>query len=303
MRNLLLHAKKLSVTAAASLVLIFAGKAQETVLTHVGLLPAPLEESSGLIFTPRGLFSLADDMRPEVFVLDPASALIVQTVTVKDLKFKDKEALTADDEYLYIGDFGNNDGDRKDLKIVKVKLDDIGTDARTEVSGSVIAFHYPEQTDFNMKKKENDFDCEAMVAFGDSLYLFTKQRSDHRTTLYALPKTPGEYPAKKRGVFDSQGRVTDAALSPDGKTLLLLGYQKKHQFPFVWKITDFEDADFFSGRADYDLLSKFPVDWQTEGLAFKDNEVIFFSCEGSDDVKAGLYRAALKDLTDDGKGE
>lgn len=301
MRNLLLSAKKLSLIAAASFLLIFSGKAQETALTHVGLLPAPLEESSGLIFTPRGLFSLADDKRPEVFILDTATAFILQTVTVKDVKFKDKEALATDDEYLYIGDFGNNDGDRKDLKIVKVKLDDIGTDARAEVSGEVIAFHYPEQTEFKMKKKENDFDCEAMVALGDSLYLFTKQRSDHRTTLYVLPKTPGKHAAMKRGVFDSQGRITGAALSPDGKTLLLLGYQKKHHFPFVWKITDFEGANFFAGRADYDLLTKFPIDWQTEGIAFADGATIFLSCEGSGDVKAGLYRARLKDLTENGR--
>lgn len=298
MRKIPLHAKRLLLTAAAFVFTFFPGKAQDTFLLHIGLLPTPLEESSGLIFTEQGLFSLSDDKRPEVYILDAESAYVLKTVVVNGADFKDKEALAADDEYLYIGDFGNNDGDRKDLKIVKVRLADIGSGTRSEVRGEVIAFHYPEQTDFDVKKKENDFDCEAMVARGDSLYLFTKQRSDHRTTLYALPKKPGNYAARKRGVFDSQGRITDAALSPDGKTLLLLGYQKKHHFPFVWKITDFAGADFFSGHAEYDLLTKYPLDWQTEGIAFKDSATIFVTCEGSDDVKAGLYRMSLKDLTE-----
>ncbi|MFN2424150.1 MAG: hypothetical protein ABR572_10285, partial [Cryomorphaceae bacterium] len=162
--------------------------------------------------------------------------------------------------------------------------------------GEVIEFYYPEQTDFDMKKSKNDFDCEAMVLQGDSIYLFTKQRSDHRTTLYALPNTPGRHAAVKKAVFDVQGRVTDAALSPDGKTLLLLGYQKKHHYPFIWEITGFTGADFFTGHAEYELITKFPVDFQTEGIAFSNNENVFISCESSDDVKAALYRVRLIDL-------
>lgn len=281
---------------AAAIISCTSAGAQQTPLVKKGMFPPQLDESSGLIFTPRGLFSLADDKRPEFYRVDTANAGILQTIVMPDINFKDKEAISFDGEFLYISDFGNNDGDREDLKIVKIKLGDIGSETNTEAEGEVIEFYYPEQTDFDIKKKLNDFDCEAMVVHGDSIYLFTKQRSDHRTTLYALPKTPGRHAAVKKAVFDSQGRVTGAALSPDGKTLLLLGYQKKHQYPFIWKITDFTGADFFTGHAEYELLTKFPLDWQTEGVAFLDNENIFISCESSGDVKAALYRVRLSDL-------
>jgi len=270
--------------------------AQQTPLTGKGVFPQRLDESSGLIFTPMGLFSLSDENRNEFYRVDTANAGIVQTVTVSGHSFADTEAISYDGEFLYIGDFGNNDGDRKDLKIIKVKASDISNETTTKARGEAIEFHYPEQTEFDLKKGQNDFDCEAMVISGDSIYLFTKQRSDHRTTLYALPAAPGKHAAIKKAVFDAKGRITDAAISPDGNTLLLLGYQKKHQYPFVWKITESTGGDFFTGHAEYELLSKYPLDWQTEGISFIDNESIFISCESTEDVQASLYHVRLSTL-------
>jgi len=266
--------------------------AQDSPLVKVGAFASQLKESSGLAMTPRGLFSLSDDGLPEIYLVDTADASILQTVVIRGLRFADKEALTYDGEYLYVGDFGNNKGHRRDLNIVKIRLADIASGPRVEVDGEVIAFHYPEQTTFDGKKKENAFDCEAMVALGDSLYLFTKQRNDHRTTAYALPKTPGEHAARKLSSFDSKGRITGAALSPDGNTLLLLGYQKKHQFPFLWKFSGFSGSDFFAGNAEHVLLTTFPLDWQMEAVTFVDEQMLFLSCEESDEVKAGLYRVS-----------
>lgn len=260
------------------------------------MFPQQLYESSGLIITPQGLFSLSDDKRPEFYRVDTSSAEILQTIVVRDITFEDKEAISFDGDFLYIGDFGNNDGDRDDLKIVKINAADVGSEAVAEVDGEVIEFYYPEQVEFDLKKSKNNFDCEAMVAQGDHIYLFTKQRSDHHTTLYVVPNTPGRHAAEKKAVFDAQGLVSDAALSPDGRTLLILGYQKKHHFPFIWEVSEFSGADFFTGHTEYELLSKYPIDFQTEGIAFIDNENIFVSCETSDDVKASLYRLQLNKM-------
>jgi len=281
---------------AAALISCASAGAQKTAMVKKGMFPQQLYESSGLIFTPQGLFSLSDDKRPEFHRVDTTGAEILQTIVVRDITFEDKEAISFDGDFLYIGDFGNNDGDRDDLKIVKIKAGDVPSETVAEVEGEVIEFYYPEQVEFGKKKGKNDFDCEAMVVHGESIYLFTKQRSDHHTTLYAVPNASGRHAAEKKAVFDAQGRVSDAALSPDGSTLLLLGYQKKHHFPFIWQITEFSGADFFIGHAEYELLSKYPVDFQTEGIAFSDNENVFISCESSDDVKAALYRVRLIDL-------
>lgn len=262
-------------------------------LSLVATLPGTLKESSALVVTPHGLFSLSDNSRPEFFRLDTASGEILQTIGIRNIDFVDKEALAFDGTYFYIGDFGNNLSLRKDLKIVKVDARQIGNQQEVLVDGQVITFHYPEQEMRSVLSKDNSFDCEAMVVAGDSLYLFTKQRSDHQTTLYALPKEPGTYAAIRKAEFDVRGRVTDAALSPDQKTLLLLGYQEKHQYPFLWKFTNFRGQDFFAGTAQHQELIREPLNWQTEGIAFIDSRQIFVSCETTREVPAALFKASL----------
>lgn len=265
-------------------------------LKKVAELPAKLDESSGLIYTPKGLFTLNDSKKPEIYRIDRSSGEILQTIVIPDIDFKDKESLAFDGEHIFVGDFGNNDGDRKDLKIVKINFNDISEKENLNIVGEIIRFYYPEQHSFNMKKKENAFDSEAMVAVGDSIYLFTKQRNDHQTTLYSLPKEAGNHAAKKKAAFDVNGRITAAALSPGSNMLLLLGYQDDHQFPFIWKFTGFKGTDFFSGDAVSQLLSSSPLDWQTEGMIFINEDEILISCETTDDVNAALYHGKLQEI-------
>ncbi len=259
-------------------------------------LPPALKESSALTVTPQGLYTLSDNSRPEFFRLDTASGAILQTIRVRNIDFVDKEALAFDGTHFYIGDFGNNLSLRKDLKIVKVDASQINQQDEVWVEGQLITFHYPEQERRSVLNKENAFDCEAMVLAGDSIYLFTKQRSDHQTTLYALPKAPGTYAATRQAVFDAAGRITGAALSPDEQTLLLLGYQKKHQNPFLWKFTDFQGRDFFAGQVQHQLLIREPLNWQTEGIAFSNAQQIYVSCETTREMQATLFKGNLQEV-------
>lgn len=251
-------------------------------------LPGLLDEASGLTTTSKGVFSLGDDDDPEIYRIDTASGEITSTIIIQNTSFEDKEALAADDQYIYISDFGNNKGDRQNLKVVRIPLSSIDNTQRQEVAGEIISFHYPEQKRFDQKKKNNAFDCEAMISKDNALYLFTKQRNDHQTTMYTIPKKPGDYAAQKKGVFNAKGRITGATLSPNGKTLLLLGYQKKHKHPFIWRF-DVTGNNLFSGNAKNYLLEKESTDWQLEGIAFLNNHKVLMCNEDSDDKKQALY--------------
>ncbi|MEX0719207.1 MAG: hypothetical protein WD059_00980 [Balneolaceae bacterium] len=269
---------------------------EDSPLKKVAELAEELDESSGLIYTPKGLFTLNDSKKPEFYRIDTATGEILQTISIHDIDFDDKESISFDGEYIYIGDFGNNDGDRKNLKIVKIDYSDISEKKDLSVNGEIIQFHYPEQQTFDMKKKDNAFDSEAMVVAADSIYVFTKQRNNHQTTLYSLPKKTGNYAATKNAAFDVNGRITSAALNPEQNTLLLLGYQDDHQFPFLWKFLDFSGNNFFSGNSSSVKISTSPLDWQTEGMTFKDENEIFISCETTGDVKASLYSGNLQEM-------
>jgi hypothetical protein len=262
-------------------------------IDKVAGLPGKLRESSGLVYTPYGLFTLSDNKSPEIYRIDTANGKILQTIIILNHDFTDKEALAYDENYLYIGDFGNNNDNRTDLKIVKIKFDDISGQAISEVTGEAIHFYYPEQKHFSGNDRIRAFDCEAMIVLGDSIFLFTKQRNDHYTTLYVLPVESGTYGAHKKGSFNAGGLITDAAYHLKSNTLVLLGYQKKHQFPFIWKFDGFTGSTSFNANAQKISLHYASLAWQTEGITFISENEIFISCETTIDVVAGLYRIRL----------
>src|SRR4051812_45510552 len=97
-----------------------------TLITGIkATLPAVLKESSGLCYTDGQLWSFGDSGNPDaIYKIDTTTGAILQTVTIANYPNTDWEDITADALYIYIGDFGNNSGDRTDLKILRVKKSD-----------------------------------------------------------------------------------------------------------------------------------------------------------------------------------
>jgi hypothetical protein len=93
-------------------------------------LPAILKESSGLCYTNGKLWTFGDSGNPnEIFSIDSSTGAILQTVVVDNFPNTDWEDITADSSYIYMGDFGNNDGDRRHLKIMRISKQDIRDDS------------------------------------------------------------------------------------------------------------------------------------------------------------------------------
>lgn len=257
-------------------------------------LPDNLKEVSGFAAAGNGFLWAHNDSgnSPVLYLISFSSKDVVRTVKIQNADNKDWEELTADEAYIYIGDFGNNAGARKDLKIYIVSKAEL--DSADTVQAQIIAFNYPEQTDFGYDG--HNFDCEAMISVGDSLYLFTKNRGDGHTDLYALPKKPGRYAARHLDRYDTRGLVTGADLLPEAKLLIIMGYnytQLGKFKPFIWLFEDVEEINFFShsGRR-FD----FPFYKQTEALCFESPEVILFTEEEENNEKASLMRLDLSNL-------
>lgn len=209
-------------------------------------LPDSLAESSGLLLHRGFLWSHNDDTDPGLYFWKPDTTPLLGRKTIGGVKNNDWEDLTRDDAYFYVGDFGNNgSGNRRNLNILRIADP---YPQGTELKADTIRFTYEDQNDFTAQPANStDFDCEAMIAFGDSLYLFTKQWLSQKTACYVLPKTPGTHVARLRSSFDVQGLITGAAVLPDQQLLLLCGYSKMLQ-PFVYLCYDFEGSQFFSGN-------------------------------------------------------
>jgi hypothetical protein len=257
-------------------------------------LPKELKEISGITAAGSDIWAITDKPRAQVFKLDTTGKL-VQTVEVTNVEAVDVEAVAADNANLYIGDVGDNNGDRIERKIIKIPFTAIKPDPETEVTGDTITFVFPGQSDIE-KKKENNYDCESLISFKDSLYVFTKDRQDKQTKLFALPKTPGNYTARFIDSFNCNGLITDAAVNKANNELALIGYHKGHQFPFIFLFDNFHGDDFLSGSHKKIELADKPWDWQLEGITYSDKNVVYFSCEGTKQVHATFYGIKRTDI-------
>jgi len=228
------------------------------------LLSETISETSGLIVWNDQLWTHNDNTDTNIYSLDTLDGKITQIYSLVGIKNRDWEEISQDEEYIYLGDFGNNAGNRRDLKIYRIAKNSLAS--RSAVIDS-IEFSYSDQVNFSPGSNNTDFDCEAFVVAEDSIYLFTKQWISNRTSVYALPKIPGIYIAHLKLSFDVNGLVTGAAYLESKKIIVLSGYSISLD-PFLYLLYDFSNHDFFSGnKRKISVLLPFH---QTEGITSED---------------------------------
>lgn len=255
-------------------------------------LPDELTENSGILMWGDGSLIGHNDSgaRPELyqFTLD---GTLFRTIRVAGAKHRDWEDITADDNYLYIGDFGNNYGNRKNLRIYRIPHPNGGANS-IELEAESTSFRYADQTKFNISSKHN-FDCEAMINIDEYLYLFTKNRGDQQTNCYAIPKEPGDYTLERLGSFDAGGLITGADYR--NGMLVLVGYNHIDGMfrPFIWLFWEFDDDAFFSGRS---ARTDLPLIVQAEAIMFDSDDSVIFTNEEEEGGIGTLYRIAIDDL-------
>ncbi len=197
-----------------------------------------LNEISGLeLLNDSTLIAFNDGgNKSEIYLLN-LKGEILRNIDVLDTKNKDWEDIARDDEYIYIGDIGNNTNEREKLSIVRIKIADILT--RDEVEAEQIKFNYAEQTSFPPKNDSLYFDAEAMTVIDDSIWIFTKDRSKPYQGVchvYKVPTEPGKYTvsASDRLQIGGAGWWTDGVTAADyanGK-LILLTYNRFITYEF-----------------------------------------------------------------------
>jgi hypothetical protein len=228
------------------------------------ILSETISETSGLIVWNDQLWTHNDNIDTDIYSLDTVNGKITQIYSLAGIKNRDWEEISQDEDYIYLGDFGNNAGNRKDLKIYKIDKNSLLN--RSPVADS-IGFSYSDQVNFTPGLNNTDFDCEAFVVSEDSIYLFTKQWISNRTSVYSLPKIPGNHIAKLNSSFDVNGLVTGAFYMESKRIIVLSGYSKNLD-PFLYLLYDFSSHDFFSGnKRKISVLLPFH---QTEGITSAD---------------------------------
>lgn len=245
-----------------------------------------LEETSGLLNVNGRILTHNDSGDgPFIYEIDTLTGQIARTVFVENASPVDWEGICQDSTYLYIGDFGNNNGTRTNLRIYRMLKSEVMT--QDTVSADTIAFDYADQTSFNSNPFFTNYDAEAFIAFEDSLYIFSKSWGTQRSNIYPLPKQPGTYTATKTDSIASQGLITGADFIAGSNEVWLVGYGPFDQL--LVKVEGFQGGSLANAtitRYDFDP----PTATQVEGICPLDSTHYYVSAEASNNNDAVLYR-------------
>ncbi len=257
-------------------------------------LPSSLSESSGVIFFNNKLITHNDSGgENKLYELDTISGTITREVTISNAVNTDWEDIAQDETSIYIGDIGNNSGDRTDLKIYKVSKNDFINSS--SVMAETIGFSYADQISFTTNPNNTPWDAEALVSFdANNLMLFSKNWVDGTTKGYLIPKTSGNYSVSAlHSTLTSEGLITGATYNATTGKLYMVGYSSILQ-PFVWVCENFSGNAVFSGTNTKTNLSQFAFE-QAEAITHVDNNRYFITSESftasiiSDYAKAMVF--------------
>ena len=255
-------------------------------------LPEEVRETSGLFFHNGRLWTHNDSGgKPILYALDTTTFQVVQKLTLKNVKNKDWEDVCTDGETVFVGNMGNNKGNRKNLSIYTFPLSAIPDNGDATIKVDSITFSFGDQTDFS-KRKIHDFDCEAMFVTDDNLYLLSKGWETGTTRLYRLPKTSGKYVAEVVNGFDSQGLITGADYDRENHILVIVGYVKTIWKPFMYIIFDFDEAGVKLTHRRFEMPQLAGA--QTEGICFFDEGRCFVSAETSPTMTARVFEVDFR---------
>ncbi len=261
----------------------------------IAILSDSLQESSGLTNIDGRLFSFNDSGNTsEIFEIKAGSSYIEKTFQT-GLRNIDWEAITNDGENFYVGEFGNNLGTRKDLKVYQIPF---RIDSLIVASIKTIPFFYPEQTDFTPKNINNNFDAEAMIFMDGNIHLFTKEWVTNTVTHYLIDKNLKEnQPAQKLESYDTGFVVTDSSLWEN--KLYVVGYTKKAMVYLMIFEKDDTGNLFFNQPAKKYFLGRAYNIGQIEGVTATEKGVYISGERFSIKIKKvpqSLYFIPFKDL-------
>ena len=256
----------------------------------IASLPNSIEESSGLVFYNDSILITHNDSgdKPIIYFINLKGKLVDQ-VLIENASNVDWEDLCTDGNgNLYIGDIGNNNNDRRQLKIYKVSLNNLR--AKKKVMAEIITFSYYDQQAFPPADSSLNYDAEGLAFHQDSLLIFTKCRANPfngYSFCYKIPATPGTYKAHRsfQLYIGNKGFTKDAVTSASicSNYLYLLTYNRFLIYQLV------------QGKWAYKTQHYTKPYTQKEAITTKDNRTIYVTDEVQKIIGGGkLYKMEIQ---------
>lgn len=196
----------------------------------ISTLSDSLQELSGLVSACNALLGHNDGGNIDrLFRLNQGTGAILQSTTLP-LSLTDWEDVAVSQSHIFLGDFGNNSGQRDTLSIYRISLTQLCTDSVQSID--TIQFWYADAPVGVLHPDSHNLDCEGLSVYRDSLWLFSKNRVGNRVRIYGLPSLPGQYGIQALDSIEVDGQITGADIIGDS-CMALVGYAPPLYSPFL----------------------------------------------------------------------
>ena len=253
------------------------------------VLPKIINETSGLEIL-NDVFVTHNDSggEPSLYFFN-LSGEIINSIKIEKENFleiynNDWEDITADEDYLYIADTGNNFGTRDNLNIIKVKISDFSINDKIDI-------FYSDQESFFPSSKHK-YDAEALLIIEDKIALFSKDRDSLNTDLYLIDDTVKEkQELSSVANFNVNSLITGGDYDSDTGILALVSYSSKGEQYLIL----FEDFNIDNPRNNSYKKYSIPVEKaQIEAVKIISEKQYWITSEDEGLGNPYMYKLELK---------
>ena len=196
----------------------------------------------------------------------------------------DWEDITADEDYIYIADTGNNFGNRDNLNIIKVKTTDFSIDSKIDIS-------YKDQQTF-LPRPKHKYDAEALFLIEDKIAMLSKDRSNLFTDLYLIDKeSSSRQVLESKVTYDVNSLITGGDYNEELRLLALVSYNSKGSQYLIL----FEDFSLENLAEKEFMKFKIPIEpAQIEAIKIIDNKTFWITTEDEGFGSPFMYKIGIR---------
>ena len=252
------------------------------------VLPKIINETSGLEIL-NDVFVTHNDSggEPSLYFFN-LSGEIINSIKIEKENFweiynNDWEDITADEDYIYIADTGNNFGTRVNLNIIKVKISDFSVDDKIDI-------FYSNQDSFFPSSK-HEYDAEALLIIEGKIALFSKDRDSLNTDLYLIDESVKEkQELSSVANFNVNSLITGGDYDSDTGILALVSYSFRGEQYLIL----FEDFNIDNPRYNSFKKYRIPIERaQIESVKIINGNMFWVTSEDEGIGNPYLYKLEL----------